>query len=302
MKLNSLGRLHINSPIRSIPQKHYVAPLLQQLGGRVEGGLVLEVGCGRGFGAEIIVRRFGGKTVYGVDLDAVMVDQARKRLSHAPEIKILQGDATSLPFEDRTFDAVFDFGAIQQMHRWRRAVREVARVLKPGGKFFFEELGVAHTRWGLQLVTEQGDDPRSNGFARRTFLAALKDVQLDAGTNYITPRLFPLTTGVGDLIGVAHKAPQTPPISAVTPILMPQDIEVLQLQSQGLTDEASARRLGVSGRTFRRKLRSAMDKLGARSRFEAGVLFERHQQAIVQSRSTMPFTKPEHELQVKEPG
>ncbi len=48
------------------------------------------------------------------------------------------------------------------------------------------------------------------------------------------------------------------------------ELALLRLLSRGLTDEVVAQRLGLTGRTLRRRLRSAMDKLGASSRFEAG--------------------------------
>lgn len=53
---------------------------------------------------------------------------------------------------------------------------------------------------------------------------------------------------------------------------MPTDDElaVLRLLARGYTDEVVALKLGLTGRTLRRRLRSAMDKLGAASRFEAG--------------------------------
>jgi len=40
---------------------------------------------------------------------------------------------------DGIFDAVFSFGVLHHMEDWRRAIKEVSRVLKPGGEFFFEE-------------------------------------------------------------------------------------------------------------------------------------------------------------------
>lgn len=54
--------------------------------------------------------------------------------------------------------------------------------------------------------------------------------------------------------------------------LAPTDDELalLTLMSRGYTDEVVAQKLGLTARTLRRRLRSAMDKLGAASRFEAG--------------------------------
>lgn len=48
------------------------------------------------------------------------------------------------------------------------------------------------------------------------------------------------------------------------------ELALLRLLSKGLTDEVIAQKLGLTGRTLRRRLRSAMDKLEASSRFEAG--------------------------------
>ena len=48
------------------------------------------------------------------------------------------------------------------------------------------------------------------------------------------------------------------------------ELALLRLLSRGLTDEVVAQKLGLTGRTLRRRLRSAMDKLDASSRFEAG--------------------------------
>ncbi|MDQ3982419.1 MAG: helix-turn-helix transcriptional regulator [Actinomycetota bacterium] len=47
---------------------------------------------------------------------------------------------------------------------------------------------------------------------------------------------------------------------------------VASLLVTGMTDEMAARRLGLSRRTFRRRLKAVMDKLGARSRFQAGFM------------------------------
>lgn len=48
------------------------------------------------------------------------------------------------------------------------------------------------------------------------------------------------------------------------------ELALLRLLARGLTDEVVAQKLGLTGRTLRRRLRSAMDKLDASSRFEAG--------------------------------
>lgn len=53
------------------------------------------------------------------------------------------------------------------------------------------------------------------------------------------------------------------------------EARVLRLLGTGITDDVAAERLGWTPRTLRRRLRAAMDKLGASSRFQAGMLAER---------------------------
>ena len=76
MRLNWLGRATMNNPARSLGQ-YYTASWLERLGGRVEGGRVLEVGCGRGAGVKIILERFGAAVVEAFDLDPKMIAGAR---------------------------------------------------------------------------------------------------------------------------------------------------------------------------------------------------------------------------------
>ena len=209
MKLNWLGTAHIVSPARTLPLRFYVAPLLERLGGTVEGGRVLEVGCGQGLGAEIIKGRFRAATVTGIDLDARIVARAQGRVTrrNAGGIEIAEGDATQLGFEDQSFDAVFDFGAIHLIQEWEQAVREVVRVLKPGGRFYFEEMSLPSARILLNLTTEKGPDPRRNGFNRKSFLQSLEDhgLAIQGVRTKLPTFLYWLTTGVADLIGVAKR-------------------------------------------------------------------------------------------------
>ena len=68
MKMNRLEKLAMNNPVRTLIQRHYEAPLLERLGGRLDDLVVLETGCGRGIGTE---------TVQGVELTRSTLDVAR---------------------------------------------------------------------------------------------------------------------------------------------------------------------------------------------------------------------------------
>ncbi len=61
MKLNPLGRFGTNSFLRALSQRYIEAPLLRKMAAREKYPLCLEIGCGRGIGAEIIVGKFGAE-------------------------------------------------------------------------------------------------------------------------------------------------------------------------------------------------------------------------------------------------
>lgn len=67
-------------------------------------------------------------------------------------------------------------------------------------------------------------------------------------------------------MALAASTTEEPSISQPTP----DELALLRLMAAGFTDEIVAQKLGLTGRTLRRRLRSAMDKLGASSRLEAG--------------------------------
>jgi ubiquinone/menaquinone biosynthesis C-methylase UbiE len=69
-------------------------------------------------------------------------------------VRVSLGDTTRIAAPDRSFDAIFDFGAIHQVPAWPAAVAEVSRLLKPGGRFFFEVVPSPLLRWTLRLTVE----------------------------------------------------------------------------------------------------------------------------------------------------
>ncbi len=201
MKLNAIEKVLMNNPARAALQRRYEATLLQRLGGRFDGKRVLEIGCGRGVGTEIIFQRFGAHEVHAFDLDPDMIDQARRALSHYPphRLTLYTGDATAVKEPDASFDAVFDFGIIHHIPNWQDAVSEVARVLRPGGKFYFEEV-TSHAlgRWFYQTFLEH---PQSQyWFNKKQFVVELERHGILVGPN-IVERFF------GDfIIGVGHRS------------------------------------------------------------------------------------------------
>lgn len=173
MKLSLLERLLILNPIRPLIQRHLEAWQLQKLGGLLQGGHVLEIGCGPGSGIDLIFDVFGATTVHAFDLDHKMVDRARRRQGRRnPSVRFWTGNARRIPIPDATYDAVFNFGTLHHVVDWRAALAEVRRVLKPGGRFYCEEIlahYITHPFWG-RLMTH----PQTGRFDGVGFVAALK--------------------------------------------------------------------------------------------------------------------------------
>jgi SAM-dependent methyltransferase len=96
------------------------------------GGEVLDVGCGAGYGTFHISRV--ASTVVGGDVSSEAIEYARSHYD-APNLEFTVLDATRLPYDDDSFDAVCCFETIEHVGEPEALVREAARVLRAGGTF-----------------------------------------------------------------------------------------------------------------------------------------------------------------------
>jgi demethylmenaquinone methyltransferase/2-methoxy-6-polyprenyl-1,4-benzoquinol methylase len=93
------------------------------------GDHVLDAACGTGDLA-VAAARAGGR-VMGLDFSERMLERARRK---APELDWVEGDVLALPFEDASFDAVTIGFGVRNVADLEAGLRELARVLRPGGR------------------------------------------------------------------------------------------------------------------------------------------------------------------------
>jgi SAM-dependent methyltransferase len=123
--------------------------------GDVSGRDVLELGCGAAQCARWAASR-GARSV-GLDLSYRQLQHARRIDAElGTAVPVVCATATAIPLADDSFDVVFSsFGALQFVHDIETCVAEVARVLRPGGRFAFS---ITHPiRWAMP------DDPSAEG-------------------------------------------------------------------------------------------------------------------------------------------
>ncbi|MBT3433290.1 MAG: class I SAM-dependent methyltransferase [Nitrospinaceae bacterium] len=95
---------------------------------------VLDIGCGNGYVLSKYAR--GGADVWGIDLTRKSVELSRRRFSlEKLDGHFLVGNAEELPYPDGHFDLVTSMGVLHHVPSFEKAVSEIRRVLRPGGRF-----------------------------------------------------------------------------------------------------------------------------------------------------------------------
>ena len=141
--------------------------------GDVAGREVLELGCGAAQGARWLVRAGALVTAFDVSFGQLQESRRLDARSGTAVTRLVQADAQALPFRDGSFDVVASaFGAVPFVADSAGTMREVARVLRPGGRFVFS---VTHpTRWVFP------DDPGPRGLTvQQSYFDRTPYVELD---------------------------------------------------------------------------------------------------------------------------
>lgn len=175
--------------------------------------LVLDVGTGPGGVASYIARQ-GGCRVVGADLSEHMLRQAQMNLQTSkltPQVSLVNARAENLPFPDRAFDVVVFTFLFRYVEEPNHLIRELARVLKPGGQIatlefyvpggsILHPLWLLHTRLVMPLGTrfmssgwrEVGSflGPSISGFFRRYTLGELERMWVQEGLTDVQTKVL----------------------------------------------------------------------------------------------------------------
>lgn len=131
----------------------YIQPILNP------SARVLEVGCGPGALAAAVAELPERANVTGIDRSTQRLSQQVEHPA-GTNLQLKQGDANALPIADDSFDLVYSRFMLQYLPTRERAIAEMLRVLKPGGRLLLQDLDG-------QLVWHDGMDPElEEGLAR----------------------------------------------------------------------------------------------------------------------------------------
>jgi SAM-dependent methyltransferase len=153
---------------------------------RYPGKRVLEVGFG--LGTDLMQFARAGSQVFGIDITPRHVELASRRFrAFGIPAFLIRGDAEQLPYRAGAFDAVYSFGALHHTPDISAAIREIHRVLQPGGTLTL----VTYHRWSLHFLynTLWYRGLREGGLFREDWRTFLSRIETRDPSNTSRPRV-----------------------------------------------------------------------------------------------------------------
>jgi ubiquinone/menaquinone biosynthesis C-methylase UbiE len=150
---------------------------------------ILDVGCGNGFVVKEMRKKCDrAAKITGIDISPGMIESARKTLAGAQGVELIVGDALALPFPDGTFDLAICNLLLLWVKEPENAIREMARVTKPGGKIvaMYEPDNAGkcnypedkHLSQVVEFMKRKGADPFAGRKLRMFFAKAGVDAEI----------------------------------------------------------------------------------------------------------------------------
>ncbi len=169
----------------------------------VNGKQVLEVGSGRGGGADWIARTYSPESLIGLDYSAAAVKLCTKMYGRQKNLTFIEGNAMKLPFEDNSLDVVYNVESSHCYSDMPAFIKEVHRVLRPGGHFAWTDF---RDNSGIQTLNEtfastdfkilKSADITAEVIAALDEISDDKQSRIEKGTGRIIRRSFETFAGV----------------------------------------------------------------------------------------------------------
>lgn len=177
MLMNRLSVWTMSLPHRARLIDRITAKYYREFFSDLQDKTVLEIGCGHGFGAQVINKYFSPVKIIATDLDPRMVTSAKKNVTD-PDITFEVADAVRLPYSDAGFDAAFVYGAIHHIPGpdWQRCLKEVHRVLAPFGKVFIYDQSIESFSGFFGLTRFFSSHPYNSMYKRGEFRNYLRSL------------------------------------------------------------------------------------------------------------------------------
>jgi SAM-dependent methyltransferase len=148
---------------------------------------MLDVGCGTGMFASEVRSALPKVEVCGIDLVAEMLEKGRPRWRlHSSHVFPVQGDSERLPFSPASFDIVTCANSFHHYPRQDRAIAEMRRVLRPGGRLMIVD-GYRDNLWGWFIYDVCVASVEGN--VHHASAARLRDLMTEAGLKAIAQRV-----------------------------------------------------------------------------------------------------------------
>lgn len=122
-----------DKPLFQFWMRRFYQPVLKL----IDGGKVLDVSCGTGEFLRELAKK-NKNSLYGMDLSPQMIAEARKKLPK--QVRLQKADIHELPFSDNAFDYVVSTEAFHHYYDQKRALAEMKRVAKNGGKIIVVDI------------------------------------------------------------------------------------------------------------------------------------------------------------------
>jgi SAM-dependent methyltransferase len=192
---------------------------------------VLDIGCGFGGLSKLVGESIGATEIHGVDIDPQVLDEAR---SKGVKAVLVDAEEAALPYPDGHFDVIMTLGIMDQMPTFDGLLREINRVLAPGGHVLVSLPNLAS--WHNRMMLLLGYQPRDVEISSEVLVGVPAGYVGDAPAGHIHIPTLRAFTELMEHHGFARVQ-----LSSGTPVMRPVH-PVLRLVDSVLTRRVSLAR------------------------------------------------------------